>query len=235
MAKMVGYACPLNLRWLKKGVQLLEDNLDEKEYKEKLNEYLSFEIESPTRLRKTREMIMNIWFYDSEELSPFRKVAFDLIKKYPEYEAAINLCLIYIAYPVVADICKNMGKVFEFNDTVTNTTMKKKLYDEWGERASLETTSRRVSLTLKEFSILTNETRTRYKLNKTIITNDSVIAFLLSVAIHNDGNSYYSFPELSGFNILFPFDFNISKEAILNDERFIVSNFGGEMTVSLKE
>ena len=68
MAKMVGYACNIKLQWLNHAVAMLDENLTEAEYKEKMNEYLSFEIDSPTRLRKTREILMNVWYYDSEEI-----------------------------------------------------------------------------------------------------------------------------------------------------------------------
>ena len=72
MAKMVGYACSIRLPWLNKAVQMLKENLPEAEYKERMNAYLSFEIDSPTRLRKTREILMNVWYYPSEELEGTR-------------------------------------------------------------------------------------------------------------------------------------------------------------------
>lgn len=235
MAKMVGFACAIRTPWLKKTMEMLSENLDETAFKQELNEYLSFEIDSPTRLRKTREILMNIWYYESEDIDPFRKEALNLIEKYPDYFEAINLCLLYLAYPVVADICKFMGRIFEYNDEVTNATLKQKLYDEWGERGTLETTSRRVTLTLKELNILENNTRTRYKLNKKEIIPATVVDFLLTVAMKLDGNSYYLFAELNEFEVLFPFAFQASKEALLKDDRFITTQFDGELTIALKE
>ena len=114
MAKMVGYACSIRLPWLNKAVQMLEENLPEAEYKEKMNEYLSFEIDSPTRLRKTREILMNVWYYPSEELDATRTEARALLDKYPEQSAAIQYCMLCLTYPVFADVCKIMGKLFEF-------------------------------------------------------------------------------------------------------------------------
>ena len=48
MAKMVGLSRNLKLSWLNQTVELVSSNLVENEIKEKLNEYLSFEIGSPT-------------------------------------------------------------------------------------------------------------------------------------------------------------------------------------------
>lgn len=57
MAKIVGLSRNLKLQWLNKVVELASSNLTEQEIKDQLNEYLSFEISSPTNLRKTREIL----------------------------------------------------------------------------------------------------------------------------------------------------------------------------------
>lgn len=236
MAKMVGYACNIKLQWLNMAVQLLKENYTEAEYKDSMNHYLSFEIDSPTRLRKTREILMNIWYYGAEpEIEKLRKEAMELLEKYPEQDAAIHLCMIYMFYPVVADICKYIGKITEFQDEVTNAALKQKLYDEWGERGSLETTCRRVTLTLKDMGILEAPTKTRYVVSRRTITNTKLINFMLVVAMKLDGSSYYSFAEMSDFPILFPYELHVSKEALLEDGRFAMSNFGGELSYSLND
>ena len=88
MAKMVGYACSMKLSWLNEAVRMLKENLPETEFKKKMNEYLSYEIDSPTRLRKTREILMNVWFYPSEVLDPIRQEAIAILNEYPECSEA---------------------------------------------------------------------------------------------------------------------------------------------------
>ena len=235
MAKNVGFACSLKRQWLDKAVQLLQDDLDEAEYKSALNEYLSYEIESPTRLRKTCKILMDVWNNNSVEIRPVRNTALELIEKYPECSATIHLCMMCVAYPVVADVCRLMSRLFEFSDEITNTVLRQKLYDEWGERGTLQTTCRRVTLTLRELDILECPTKGRYKLIRKTINKDSVISFLLYIAMKKDGNAYYTFSDLNTLSLLFPFDFKINKELLMSDDRFQCTNFGGELTVSLKE
>lgn len=235
MAKMVGYACSIKLQWLNRAVQLLSENLTEIEYKEKMNEYLSFEIDSPTRLRKTREILMNVWVYDSEDITPIRIEALKLLEQYPDYAVPIHLCMIYLTYPVFADVCKYMGRLFDFHDEITNPMLKQKLFDEWGERGTLEATTRRITLTLKDMGILLNDSKTRYKLNKWDIRNDDVVNFMLWVAMLVDGNSYYSFVGLKNFDILFPFEYQLSKEQLMSNNKFIMTNFDGELSIALKD
>ena len=223
------------MQWLNYAVSLLDDNLTEAEFKEKMNDYLSFEIDSPTRLRKSREIIMNTWFYDSDEITPIRQEALTLLKNHPECDVAIHLCLIYLVYPVVADICKFMGRLFEYQDEVMNTVLNQKLYDEWGERTTLQTTCRRVTLTLKDMGILENETRFRYRLNKQTIANPAVVNFILSIAMRIEDSGYYPFVSLTEFDILFPFSYQVTKEQLMKCEKFSMSNFGGELSISLND
>lgn len=235
MAKMVGYACSIRLPWLNKAVQMLEENLPEAEYKEKMNEYLSFEIDSPTRLRKTREILMNVWYYPSEELDATRTEARTLLDKYPEQSAAIQYCMLCLTYPVFADVCKIMGKLFEFQEEVTNPALKQKLYDDWGERGTLEATTRRITLTLKEMDILRNETKTRYILHKIPVQTEAVLNFVITQGMKLDGSSYYSYTELGNLYILFPFKYQVSKEMLMNEDRYTMTGFGGEVSFALKE
>ena len=72
MAKMVGLSRNLKLPWLNEVVRLYAEGLDDNQIKEKLNEYLSFEIGSPTVLRKTREILMNIWVYENDYTAALR-------------------------------------------------------------------------------------------------------------------------------------------------------------------
>ena len=137
MAKMVGLSRKLKLPWLKYTVDLVADGTAESEIKDKLNEYLSYEIDSPTVLRKTREILMNIWVYDNPYSSCLKSEAVQLIEKYPEYAVSINWCMMLAAYPVFLDMCKLIGKMSEFQDEITLAQLKQKLFDEWGERTTL--------------------------------------------------------------------------------------------------
>ena len=234
MAKMVGYACSTRLTWLNKAAQLLQESLTEVEYKEKMNEYLSFEIDSPTRLRKTREILMNVWYYPSEKLDLIRKEAIDVLSEYPDCSEPVQYPMLCLTYPVFSDVCKIMGKLFEFQDEITNSVLKQKLYDAWGERGTLETTTRRITLTLKEMDILRNETKIRYVLHKIPITNDKVLDFVIAQGMKLDGNSYYSYTELEHLNILFPFKYEVKKELLMQNDRYVMSGFGGEVAFALK-
>ena len=234
MAKIIGYGCSLKLRWLDKAAELFHKRLSERRFKEALNEYLSGEIENATRLRKTREILTHIWYYNDSEISAMREEAFRLLQKFPEYAPAVHLCLIYTAYPVFADICRYTGKLFQFQDEVTTPMLRQKLFDEWGERGSLESIARRVTLTLKDLGFLTNEKRTRYKAKRIEVNDSDLVNFLLITAMKTEGNEYYSFSALEQFSVLFPFEYHVSREQLIKDKRFSLNAFNTNINVTVK-
>lgn len=128
-----------------------------------------------------------------------------------------------------------MGRLFEYQDEVTNTVLNQKLYDEWGERTTLHTTCRRVTLALKDMGILENETRFRYRLNKQTITNPAVVNFILSIAMRIEDSGYYPFVSLTEFDMMFPFKYQVTKEQLMECNKFSMSNFGGELSISLND
>ena len=74
MAKTVGLSRNIKMQWLNKAVALLYDNLEETEYKSALNEYLGYEIGSAINIRKTREILMHLWFYKDAETDDIREL-----------------------------------------------------------------------------------------------------------------------------------------------------------------
>lgn len=234
MAKMVGLSRNIKIMWLNKTVELINEGLSTEDIKKQLNDYLSFEINSPTNLRKTREILLNIWVYDGEVTSKIRSVALNLFNTYPEYRLEIHWCMILAAYPVFRDMCKLLGKISEFQDEITLSQIKQKLFDEWGERTTLFHSIDKIIATLKDFEVLLCNKPGKYYINKKNVNNKEVILLLVWTSMLIDNCEYYSFFELNNFMYIFPFNYSIEKEQIVVDERFIINNFGGELTIALK-
>lgn len=236
MAKMVGLSRNLKLQWLNKVVELVLEEHTEQEIKDQLNEYLGFEIESPTNIRKTREILMNIWVYDNELSNKIRAHALELIKTYPEYDLAIHWCMMLAAYPVFVDMCKLIGKMSEFQDEITLAQLKQKLFDEWGERTTLFHSIDKLIATLKAFDVMMIcDKPGKYHVNKHSVSNPKIIAFMVYAMMLVDGSGYYTFTDINSSTCLFPFDYKMEKEMLFEDSRFTMNNFGGELSISLND
>lgn len=83
MAKMVGMNVVIKQGWTKKAVALLGENLAEGQYKAALNEHLSFEIDSAINLRKAREILMRVWYRDTDGVGALQAEGRALAQKLP--------------------------------------------------------------------------------------------------------------------------------------------------------
>ena len=234
MAKMVGLSRNLKLPWLNEVVRLYAEGLDDNQIKEKLNEYLSFEIGSPTVLRKTREILMNIWVYENDYTATLRDEALRLFQKDSDYALPVHWCMMLAAYPVFQDMCRLIGKIGEFEETITTKQIKQKLFDEWGERSTLYHSSDKLISTLKALEALDSEKTGVYSIKKHEFSKPEIVNFLLYAMMKIDDAGYYSLLDLENSVYLFPFEYKVSKEAILMDDRFTTGTFGGELSISLK-
>ena len=134
MAKMIGLSRAIKLEWLNKTVELILEGNNEEQIKDELNEYLSYEIKSPTNIRKTREILMNIWVKTSDDLSTIKKLAIDAYKNEKTNKLAIHWGMLMATYPVFSDVCALIGKLTKIQDTFTTAWLKEKLFEIWGER-----------------------------------------------------------------------------------------------------
>lgn len=235
MAKIVGLSRNLKSQWLNKTVELVLSGLDENEIHEQLNEYLSYEINSPTNLRKTREILMTIWVYENPVSKKIKEEALNLIKNYPDYGLEIHWCMMLAAYTVFDDMCKLIGKMNEFQEEITLAQIKQKLFDEWGERTTLYHSIDKLIATLKALDVLNCNKPGKYVVNKHKVSNDRIIAFMVYTMMLVDDGGYYSLIEVNNSTYLFPFSYELAKESLLEDNRFSMNSFGGELSLSLNE
>lgn len=234
MAKMVGLSRNLKLPWLNEVARMYAEGLDENQIKDQLNEYLSYEISSPTNIRKTREILMNIWVYENDYTAALRDEALRLFQKDSDYALPVHWCMMLAAYPVFQDMCRLIGKIGEFEETITTKQIKQKLFDEWGERSTLYHSSDKLIATLKAMEALDSEKTGVYSIKKHKFSKPEIVDFLLYAMMKIDDAGYYSLLDLENSVYLFPFEYKVSKEAILMDERFTTGTFGGELSISLK-
>ena len=234
MAKMVGLSRNLKLPWLNEVVRLYAEGLEEEQIKKRLNEYLSYEIGSPTVLRKTREILMNIWVYENDYTDSLRDEALRLLQKDSDYALPVHWCTMLAAYPVFRDLCRLIGKIGEFEATITTRQIKQKLFDAWGERSTLYHSIDKLISTLKALDVLENRKVGVYSIKTHAFSKPEIVNFLLYTIMKIDAAGYYTLLDLEYSLYLFPFEYQVKKESIMEDDRFLLGTFGGQISFSLK-
>ncbi|MBQ9662126.1 MAG: hypothetical protein IJV40_03105 [Oscillospiraceae bacterium] len=235
MAKMVGLNLVIKQGWMKKAVSLLPENLPEEKYRKELDEHLAYEIDSPTNRRKAREIMMRVWYLDSEGTEKLQQEGRELIQKYPDQLSAIGWCMIPLAYPMFYDQGRLMGKLFEFQESVSTATIKAKMADEYGERGVVGFSAEKIISTMRQLECVKSE-KTGQQLSGNIrVVNPEIVEYMLRVVMTLDGSSYYSFPQLTEFPFLFPFEFKVTKEQLMENDNFILGIYGSALSVSLRD
>ncbi len=92
----------------------------------------------------------------------------------------------------------------------------------------------KIIATMKALGVIEGD-KGKYKIKKYSIKNQKVVMFMLYSLMCIDNAGYYTMLELSSSPLFFPFEFTPDKAEMMEDERFVFSNFGGDTTVGIKE
>ena len=232
MAKMVGLSRPIKIEWLNKTVELILQSKPDEQIKEELNEYLSFEISSPTNLRKTREILLTIWVKTPDEDKLLKAQAVKAYETEKSNRLAVHWCMILLAYPVFADVCGLIGKVSNIQDTFTTSWLKEKLFELWGERTTLLHSVDKLLQTLKYLGVIETMKTGCFKVKKCKVTDLNTINLIVLTIVQMQSKAYYEIGELSAIPQMFPFEYSVSHEQLNASESFTLNNFGGKIVLT---
>lgn len=233
MAKMVGMSRSIKLEWLNKTVELLLEEKDDAQIKMDLNDYLSYEISSPTVLRKTREILMTIWVKTPDELKVVKQQALNAYKNPSDNKMAIHWCMMLLMYPIFSDVCGLIGKLSNIQDTFTTAWLKEKLYEMWGERTTLLHSIDKILQTLKLIGAIENQKAGVYHIRKYAVSDTKTVEVLLLAILGLKEKGYYDVSELHNIPQMFPFEFFVSHEWLHNSKLFSLNNFGGRIVLTV--
>jgi hypothetical protein len=232
MSKLVGMSRNIKLEWLDHTASMVLSGKNETEIKESLNEYLSFSIKSPTNLRKTREILMNIWVRKAEEFQYIKELAITAYNENKQAnKIAVHWCLMLITYPVYGDISEVIGKLEDKQYDITTSQIKSKMFDVWGERSTLLHSIDKNLRTMKDIGGLKSIKTGLYEIQKYQIKDEDIVALFVATILELKDKLYLSIDEVANSFVLFPFEYNLDLEFLQDIEFFSFDKFGGELVV----
>lgn len=231
MAKIVGLSRNIKMNWMNYAASALENVDNINEAKDILDGYLAAEIKSPDNLRKTKDILINIWVKSDTDL---RKEAFALTKKFPEDRQAIFWCMLISVYPVFDELCDTLGKMLKFQDEVSLSQLKDKMFDLWGERTTLYHSIDKIAATMKSLEGV-HASKGRYSKINHEIHSEEVENFIAYVYLKTVDSSYNSLEDINEWDAMFPFKYKITREMIALDNRYQVTSFDGKPVITLNK
>lgn len=232
MAKTVGLSRALKTEWLNKVVNLVNEGMAPENIKEALNDYIGFELNSPDNIRKSREILMNLWVYpfEDEKANLIRKQALEAIKNENEDLLAMHWCMLLLYYPVFVDVTGMIGKISSMQDSFSLAWLKDKIFEEWGERTTLLHTLPKIMQTLRQLGAVDSNGGV-YTVNHYEIKDAVTKKILLKTILALKMQAYYEPSELSKVSPMFPFEYTVDSELIFGNQDFELGNFGGSPVV----
>ncbi len=233
MSKVIGMSRNINLDWLNETANLVLTEKSEIEIKEALNEYLGFIINSPTNLRKTREILMNIWVRIDEKNLAIKKLALDLVNTNKTSNKLVaHWCMMLLAYPVFCDIVIAIGKMADKQFDITTAQVKTRMFDVWGERSTLYHSIDKNIKTLKDIGALGTIKAGLYKVESFDIEDERAVILIIATLLTLKDKLYMRIEELENSYEFYPFRYAINLESLQMSEMFSFDKFGGEIVIS---
>ncbi|MDA8227467.1 MAG: hypothetical protein M0T74_07140 [Desulfitobacterium hafniense] len=234
MSKTVSLARSIKPEYLDNIVNICLTTSEFEEIKAHINEYLSHHIESSINIRKTREILLNTWVNIPKELIEFRNNALEIYKSATNSERiAIHWAMLILAFPIFKDLCSIIGKLADVQETVTITQIKRRIFEQWGERSTLFHCINKNVKTLKDFGVLSQTKPGVYTTPKIKITDVRCTSLLVYSALKSNGKLYSNLSGLESFPELFPFLFDVKYEELQSVSIFKIDRIGGEIVVSV--
>lgn len=230
--KMVGLSRAIKIEWLNKTVDLVLEGMAPENIKEALNDYIGFEISSKDNIRKSRDILMNLWVYpfEDENANQIRQWALEAIRNGSEDKLAMHWCMLLLYYPVFVDVTGMVGKLSTMQDTFSLAWLKDKMFEEWGERTTLFHSLDKIMQTLRQIGAV-NSKGGNYTINHFEIKNAETKRILLKTILALKMQAYYEPSELASVPQMFPFEYEVDSELVFGSDDFELGNFGGSPVV----
>lgn len=232
MAKMIGLSRALKPEWLNKTAESVLEGMSADDIKAILNEYISFEISSKDNIRKTRDILLNLWVYPFKEESAnsIRAMALDALRDGCPDMLAMHWCMLLLYYPVFVDVTGTIGALSSMQDSFSLTWLKGKMFEQWGERTTMVNSIPKIMQTLRQLGVVRSE-KGACKIERNIISSDQTKIILIKTALTLGLKSYYEPSELAVIPQMFPFEYDVTSEIIFGSNAFEFGNFGGSPVV----
>lgn len=236
MSKQVGMSRNISLDYLDKTIELMKNEDDFEKIREDLREYIGLYIDDNTNIRKTANILSNIWLEDDEENRNIKGYARKIVKSNnANLKLVAHWCMMLITYKVFEDIASVVGKLEYMQVEITSRFIREKMTDMWGERPTLIHAIPKNIRTMRDINVLEPVKHGVYKVKKHRVNDERAIILIVATLIHLKDKLYLSLDELMGDSLMFPFDYSFDVGVLEESNMFSFDRFGGELAISLKE
>lgn len=229
--KGIGFNRKILLPWLDAAAAYRVDHDDELALRAAIEPIVAHDVKSPTNLRKTVAILVNIWHHTAETESALHKWALNAFRETESVRDRIWLHygMTALAYPFFFETNAAIGQLSRYGDPFTTSQVRKQLAAEMGQLGSLDEAAGRVFFSMREWGILLPaDTRNAYDVNRLRLAAScsALETWLLAIAIKRSPNEEIPFADLTRMPALYPFQFSVQLEDVRQSPWFEVQRQG---------
>jgi hypothetical protein len=231
MDKGIGFNRNIKLDWLNATAAFCTETNDRAAIGQRLDPVIRQEVSSPTNVRKTVAILLNIWCPTDKARQHLCEKALQLFQKSAVVAERtwLHYGLVMAAYPFFRQAVTAIGQLSRYEEVVTPMAVREKLYAELGELGSVEKAVTRVIFSLRDWGILTDaDQRNGYIPQYRALTtgNADLERWLLACALRAHAVEEMSFADLLHLPALFPFRFTVTVYDLRQSAAFDVQRQG---------
>lgn len=230
----LGIKQTIRKHWMDHVVKMILAGLSEKEIRAELDEFLATQKQSGgtgERGKKTYGMAISIlasWFSPEKELIPFRDYALKLIRnENPRKWLPYHWAVISASYPFWFNVAKQMGRLFNLQDQITQAQVFSRLKEQYGDRETVARNSRYVIRSFVAWGVLEDsKVRGCYEQSGTMGISDLNLAILLyEAALHVDKEGKSAMGLLKNNPGFFPFQMPLLTGGFISQQSNVIDVF----------
>lgn len=235
MAEIVALSKPISIDLLNEVYEDYIAGLTKQESKEKLDEIIGQKISSKDNIRKTRTILQNLWYVDSDW---FHEEAVSVARFLTRIERLpIHWALLMNYYRLFTDMCTVLGQLFEIKDSVSATQIKSEIYSKWGARSTLDASLSKTLKSLRDMEALTlGGSKTVYAKVTHSVSDPKIVALLFAAVMLATEQQYMTWESFITHPAIFPFAINnVTQADIAAVPYFVMERMGEQVVFRLKE
>jgi hypothetical protein len=231
MDKDIGFNRNIKLDWLNATAAFCAEMDDPLEIRERLKPIIQEEIKSEANSRKAIDILLNIWFKSEENITSLRQCALQYFQATTAMTDRVWLHygLTMAVFPFFRQGATAVGQLSRYEETITTTAVREKLFAELGELGSIREAASRIIYSLRDWGILADaETRNEYVPQYRLFaaSNQDLERWLLACALHAHPVEQLPFADLLHLPALFPFKFTVNVYDLRETDGFEVQRQG---------
>lgn len=215
MDKGVGFNRNIKLEWLDATAAFCLELDDEQGIRSRLEPVLAQEVKSPTNLRKTIAILINIWHKSANSYPALHQAALDFYRSTQVVTDRIWLHygMVMLAYPFFYRGTAVIGRLSRYGEPITAPTIRNQLFADIGQLGSLSEAINRIVYSLRDWGVLlpTQERNHYFAQRQTFSSSQlDIEAWLLACALKTHPVEEIPFADLLHLPALFPFRFTLT-------------------------